>query len=156
MLIIISSLISVFGIATRIGSGERVWNSWPNPLLVNITAVCFLLMPGILHIEGILPKGPYLPCVSMAGRAFWQDTLDIWHVLLRIPAMKMPATEVTVRLLQKNKRGCTDNIVLLLSMIIYNTLQAQCAVLSMLGTNNYIRDYAIDSLTVHSDREIWI
>ena len=21
------------------------------------------------HIEGILPKGPYLPCVSMAGRA---------------------------------------------------------------------------------------
>ena len=22
-----------------------------------------------LHIEGILPKGPYLPCVSMAGRA---------------------------------------------------------------------------------------
>ena len=23
-----------------------------------------------LHLEGILPKGPYLPCVSMAGRAF--------------------------------------------------------------------------------------
>ena len=23
----------------------------------------------ILYIEGILPKGPYLPCVSMAGRA---------------------------------------------------------------------------------------
>ena len=23
----------------------------------------------ILHTEGILPKGPYLPCVSMAGRA---------------------------------------------------------------------------------------
>ena len=23
----------------------------------------------ILHIEGILPKGPYLPCVSMVGRA---------------------------------------------------------------------------------------
>ena len=22
-----------------------------------------------IHIEGILPKGPYLPCVSMAGRA---------------------------------------------------------------------------------------
>ena len=21
------------------------------------------------HVEGILPKGPYLPCVSMAGRA---------------------------------------------------------------------------------------
>ena len=25
--------------------------------------------PYISHIEGILPKGPYLPCVSMAGRA---------------------------------------------------------------------------------------
>ena len=22
-----------------------------------------------IHVEGILPKGPYLPCVSMAGRA---------------------------------------------------------------------------------------
>ena len=30
-----------------------------------------------LHIEGILPKGPYLPCVSMAVGPFWQDTLDI-------------------------------------------------------------------------------
>ena len=29
-----------------------------------------------LYIEGILPKGPYLPCVSMADRA-WQDTLDM-------------------------------------------------------------------------------
>ena len=36
----------------------------PNPTLVP-------------HIEGILPKGPYLPCVSMAGRPFWQDTFDI-------------------------------------------------------------------------------
>ena len=47
-----------------------------------------------VHFEGILPKGPYLPCVSMAGRAllagyprfvyawrvgpFWQATLDLW------------------------------------------------------------------------------
>ena len=23
------------------------------------------------YIKGILPKGPYLPCVSMAGRALW-------------------------------------------------------------------------------------
>ena len=28
-------------------------------------------------IKGILPKGPYLPCVSMAGGPFWQDTIDI-------------------------------------------------------------------------------
>ena len=27
------------------------------------------LRPSQEHIEGILPKGPYLPCVSMAGRA---------------------------------------------------------------------------------------
>ena len=30
------------------------------------------------HIEGILPKGPYPPCLRMAYRAFWQDTLDIF------------------------------------------------------------------------------
>ena len=29
------------------------------------------------HIEGILPKGCYLPCVSMAVGPFWQDTIDI-------------------------------------------------------------------------------
>ena len=27
------------------------------------------MRPGEAYIEGILPKGPYLPCVSMAGRA---------------------------------------------------------------------------------------
>ena len=32
---------------------------------------------GELYIEGILPKGPYLPCVSMAGRPLWQDTIDM-------------------------------------------------------------------------------
>ena len=30
-----------------------------------------------IDIEGILPKGPFPPCVSMAGRALWQDTLDM-------------------------------------------------------------------------------
>ena len=30
-----------------------------------------------LYIEGILPKGPYLPFVSITGRALWQDTIDI-------------------------------------------------------------------------------
>ena len=28
-----------------------------------------------IYTEGILPKGPYLPCVSMAGTALWQDTI---------------------------------------------------------------------------------
>ena len=32
------------------------------------------------HIEGILPKGPYLPCVSMAVGPFWQDTIDMGAV----------------------------------------------------------------------------
>ena len=31
----------------------------------------------VTYFEGILPKGPYLPCVSMAGWALWQDTLDL-------------------------------------------------------------------------------
>ena len=51
--------------------------------------VLALVLYRLSHIEGILPKGPYLPCASMAGRAllagyprwqigpFWQDTLDI-------------------------------------------------------------------------------
>ena len=36
----------------------------------------------VKQIEGILPKGHCLPCVSMAGRPFWQDTIEIlgiWH-----------------------------------------------------------------------------
>ena len=43
----------------------------------------FLVIPlgkGI-HIEGILPKGPYLPCVSMAGRALlagYPRYVSIW------------------------------------------------------------------------------
>ena len=29
------------------------------------------------YIEGILPKGPYLPCLPMTDKTLWQDTLDI-------------------------------------------------------------------------------
>ena len=29
------------------------------------------------YFDGILPKGPYLPCVSMAVGPFWQDNLDL-------------------------------------------------------------------------------
>ena len=29
----------------------------------------FYVIIDVIHIEGILPKGPYPPCVSMAGRA---------------------------------------------------------------------------------------
>ena len=34
-----------------------------------ITDMDLLEIMEIPHVEGILPKGPYLPCVSMAGRA---------------------------------------------------------------------------------------
>ena len=30
-----------------------------------------------VHVGGILPKGPYPPCLRMADRPFWQDTLDV-------------------------------------------------------------------------------
>ena len=41
----------------------EAWDKW-----VNIHAYR-IHMWWMSHIEGILPKGPYLPCVSMAGRA---------------------------------------------------------------------------------------
>ena len=28
---------------------------------------------------GILPKGPYPPCLHMADRAFWQDTRELYY-----------------------------------------------------------------------------
>ena len=31
----------------------------------------------IVHIDGILLKGPYLPCLRMAYRPCWQDSLDM-------------------------------------------------------------------------------
>ena len=34
------------------------------------------------HIEGILPKGPYLPCVSMAGRARFAGYINILWALI--------------------------------------------------------------------------
>ena len=30
------------------------------------------------YFDGILPKGPYPPCLRMADRALWQDTLDLY------------------------------------------------------------------------------
>ena len=44
--------------------------AWPNkPCKLKV------INPSCLHIDCILPKGPYLPCVSIGP--FWQDTLDI-------------------------------------------------------------------------------
>ena len=38
-----------------------------------------------VYIEGILPKGPYLPCVSMAGRALLAGYHRIiWHIYIFI------------------------------------------------------------------------
>ena len=41
------------------------------------------------YFEGILPKGPYLPCVSMAGRAFWQDIIDVCLHIREVIATKL-------------------------------------------------------------------
>ena len=35
-----------------------------------------LCLYNLVQFEGILPKGPYPPCLRMADRAFWQDTLE--------------------------------------------------------------------------------
>ena len=45
---------------TENSSWNRYWLTNPYGIFISY---------GILHIDGILPKGPYLPCVSMAGRA---------------------------------------------------------------------------------------
>ena len=38
------------------------------------------------ELDRILPKGPYLPCLRMAGRAwqvgpFWQDTIELFQYI---------------------------------------------------------------------------
>ena len=45
---------------------------------------------GSWHIEGILPKGPYLPCVSMAGWVwpFRQDTINSKVVIRWLPFLR--------------------------------------------------------------------
>ena len=41
----------------------KIWETFPEPLFINSSS------PSAAYIKGILPKGPYLPCVSMVGRA---------------------------------------------------------------------------------------
>ena len=42
-------------------------------------------MTAAKHAEGILPKGPYLPCVSMAGRALLAGYLSDLNLTTDIP-----------------------------------------------------------------------
>ena len=42
-----------------------------------------LALTSFIQFEGILPKGPYLPCVSMAGRALLAGYPRIIHVICR-------------------------------------------------------------------------
>ena len=37
--------------------------------LTKFENICASALQAMIHIESILPKGPYLPCVSMTGRA---------------------------------------------------------------------------------------
>ena len=53
------------------------------------------------HIEGILPKGPYLPCVSMAGRAllagyprYVYSSRIIWSAIIIITIMVLSVVVV--------------------------------------------------------------
>ena len=64
------------------------------------------------YMKGILPKGPYPPCLRMADGAFWQDTLDACMGLVLVKLMYM---EVDFMWNYKTK---TINIT-----VIYNTLR---------------------------------
>ena len=50
---------------TRIFLESGLWTSADSMM----TKFYVIYMYVVTYIEGILPKGPYLPCVSMAGRA---------------------------------------------------------------------------------------
>ena len=49
--------------------------------------------PVILYIQGILPKGPYLPCLSMYCRTLLAGYHR--HVLMGIPIIREPNSEFT-------------------------------------------------------------
>ena len=50
----------------KLGWSSQYWVvHWGNYFLCTFDNICCCWC----HIEGILPKGPYLPCISMAGRA---------------------------------------------------------------------------------------
>ena len=71
-----------------------------------------LMVKLLMHIEGILPKGPYPPCLRMADRPFWQDTLDIcvtqpqlnMHVNHQ-PTCHQPPTQIWCRYGHENITG---------------------------------------------------
>ena len=57
------SLLLLINLPRLPGVDLRCMNSFPAELILGWQIFFFI------YIEGILPKGPYLPCVSMAGRA---------------------------------------------------------------------------------------
>ena len=58
-------------------SEQSIWDSSVKPIIHTHSTMVMTFWPVVAHavelvlryIEGILPKGPYLPCISMAGRA---------------------------------------------------------------------------------------
>ena len=77
-LVVISYLRCHFG---NVNDTLLVWNWWTSRALAtarnerNIICHFAYFSWTILYLDGILPKGPYLPCVSMAGRALFAGYL---------------------------------------------------------------------------------
>ena len=84
-------------------SGHRIALHWASDMVV-MSSYIFMQADFycIKEIEGILPKGPYLPCVSMAGRVL----LARYHRNLCMYYLKVKCGRLHQTVLQ----GCTASI----------------------------------------------
>ena len=72
----------LFGFDSMIVFDTFVWNILPHPLDFCYLRHCFSHM--IVQISRVsCQKVPYPPCLRMADRPFWQNTLDIWLAQLQ-------------------------------------------------------------------------
>ena len=67
---------------------QQTWHRWIALQMAHISelvSTCTCMGWHQRHIEGILPKVPYLPCVSMAGRALLAGYPRYIHVIPLVP-----------------------------------------------------------------------
>ena len=67
---------------------QQTWHRWIALQMAHISelvSTCTCMGWHQRHIEGILPKVPYLPCVSMAGRALLAGYHRYIHVIPLVP-----------------------------------------------------------------------